>query len=556
MNTGTAILEAFYQAAGQFVRADDLGRQLNQPATMVTAEIVELEKLGYTIEAHPHLGYRLLGTPNRLTGDDIKARLKSRLIGSEILVFEETASTNDVVEHLAKSGAREGLVVFAESQTRGRGRRGRAWMSPRGKGLWFSVLLRPTLPPAAASRITVAASVAVARAIRQNCGVDARIKWPNDVIVNGKKLAGILVEAKLSTPPRHGSVIDSMEESPNESCGGTGVPACGLSGQGVRNFITTRRNLPHWQEPGSIYFVTFRVCKGGLLTEEMRDAVLQACCFWHGQRYHLYAVTIMPDHVHLLLWPQPIDHSSPAAVAEKGFHALSDIMHGLKSFTAHEIQRHCGWRGAVWMDESFDRIVRDDDEFSEKWNYIAQNAVKKGLVSDIQEYRWFWHATEPSNGESTMRSQAGTPVPPSELGMRVPAPQVASAGPPFPSHYVVLGIGIDVNCQREDFSSDLADIATSLELETRIAQDRVALAAQVLTALDECYRVALTNFETIADEWAKLCTTLGKHIVVTMGQRRIEGFAQALDDDGALLLRRDSGQVERILAGDVVVERA
>jgi BirA family biotin operon repressor/biotin-[acetyl-CoA-carboxylase] ligase len=82
------------------------------------------------------------------------------------------------------------------------------------------------------------------------------------------------------------------------------------------------------------------------------------------------------------------------------------------------------------------------------------------------------------------------------------------------------------------------------------------LAAQVLTELDKCYEAALTDFETIADEWAKLCTTLGRQIVVTMGQRRIEGFAQALDSDGALLLRRDSGQIERILGGDVVVERA
>jgi BirA family biotin operon repressor/biotin-[acetyl-CoA-carboxylase] ligase len=93
-------------------------------------------------------------------------------------------------------------------------------------------------------------------------------------------------------------------------------------------------------------------------------------------------------------------------------------------------------------------------------------------------------------------------------------------------------------------------------LETGSAQDRVALAAQVLIALDECYQAALTNFESIVDEWAKLCTTLGRQIVVTMGQNRIEGFAQALDSDGALLLRRDSGQIERILGGDVVVERA
>jgi BirA family biotin operon repressor/biotin-[acetyl-CoA-carboxylase] ligase len=197
MQTSTAILEAFYQAAGQFVRADDLGRQLKLPTTAVTTEIAELEKLGYTIESHPHFGYRLLGIPDRLTADDIKARLKTKLIGSEILVFEETASTNDVVEHLAKSGAGEGLVVFAESQTRGRGRRGRAWASPRGKGLWFSVLLRPPLPPSAASRITVAASVAVTRAIREVCRVDARIKWPNDVIIGDKKLGGILTELRV-----------------------------------------------------------------------------------------------------------------------------------------------------------------------------------------------------------------------------------------------------------------------------------------------------------------------------------------------------------------------
>jgi BirA family transcriptional regulator, biotin operon repressor / biotin---[acetyl-CoA-carboxylase] ligase len=120
----------------------------------------------------------------------------------------------------------------------------------------------------------------------------------------------------------------------------------------------------------------------------------------------------------------------------------------------------------------------------------------------------------------------------------------------------ILGIGIDVNCQREDFTNGLEDIATSVELESGSAQDRIALAAQVLAELDECYRMALTNFEVIADEWATLCTTLGRQIVVTMGQHRLEGFAQALDSDGALLLRRDSGQVERILGGDVIVERA
>jgi len=549
MNTGTAILEAFYQAAGQFVPADDLGRQLKLSASSVTARIAELEQLGYAIESHPHFGYRLLGTPDRLTADDIKARLKTKRIGLDVLVFDETASTNDVVEHLAKSGAPEGLVVFAESQTRGRGRRGRQWASPRGKGLWFSVLLRPSLPPSAASRITVAASVAVARAIREVCRVEARIKWPNDVILNGRKLAGILVEVSAS--------------------GGTGVPACDPSGKTVRSFTITRRNLPHWQDPGRTYFLTFRVRKGGVLTEQMRDIVLRACQHWHRQRYHLYAVTVMPDHVHLLLWPQP--RSSPASreAANLGFHSLSAILHGLKSFTAREIQRHCGWRGPVWMDESFDRIVRDDAEFMEKWNYIAGNAVRKQLATGIDEYRWFWYAPEPLGSEPDFPPQAGTPVPPPgraallrgqimlDAEHRVPTrPQAGTPVPPLQSYHIVLGVGVDVNCEQEDFPNDLAPVATSLKLETGSAQDRLSLAVQILAAFDHCYELALTDFEVVADEWAKLCTTLGRHMVVTIGRRRVEGFAQALDSDGALLLRGDSGQVERILGGDSVVERA
>src|ERR1043166_918442 len=196
MTAGTAILEAFYQAAGQFVRPAYLAELLNAPLRRISTEIAELQQLGYSIESHPHFGYRLVGSPDRLTADDIKARVRTRIIGSEILVFEETASTNEIVAHMERSQAKEGLVVFAESQTKGRGRHGRAWSSPRGKGLWFSVLLRPKLRASAAPRITVAASVAVAHAIRKTSGLDARIKWPNDVTLNGKKVAGILTELR------------------------------------------------------------------------------------------------------------------------------------------------------------------------------------------------------------------------------------------------------------------------------------------------------------------------------------------------------------------------
>lgn len=285
-------------------------------------ELPALEKLGFVFESNPHHGCRLVKTPDKLIGDDLQARLNTRVIGTQVLVFEETASTNDAVLRMAGSGAKEGLVVFAESQTRGRGRHGRVWASPRGKGLWFSVLLRPKLAPVALTRLTVAASVAVARMVREFAGVETQIKWPNDVIVRGRKLAGILTE-----------------------------------------------------------------------------------------------------------------------------------MHG----AADEVR------------------------------------------------------------------------------------------------FAILGIGLDVNCRSEDLPAGVP--ATSLLIETGEMQDRAALAAAVLTALDEYYRLALENFDAVIEEWAQNCETLGRQLVVTMGARRIEGHAQALDGDGALLLRKDNGRIERIVGGDIVVEK-
>ena len=116
------------------------------------------------------------------------------MIGRDIRVFQETTSTNDVVEKLARDGVKEGVAVFAESQTRGRGRMGRKWVSPPGKGLWFSVLLRPGLLPQETTRLTIASATALRRAIAEHTGLQAEIKWPNDLLLSGKKIAGILTE--------------------------------------------------------------------------------------------------------------------------------------------------------------------------------------------------------------------------------------------------------------------------------------------------------------------------------------------------------------------------
>jgi BirA family biotin operon repressor/biotin-[acetyl-CoA-carboxylase] ligase len=196
MSVDAKILSAL-RAAPWGVSGAELSRQLGMTRTGVWAHIEQLRALGYDIEASPHLGYRLMGTPDLLHADDLVARLgKTRVVGREIHVFQETTSTNDVAARLARGGAQEGAVVFAEAQTKGRGRLGRAWISPPGKGLWFTVLLRPDFAPQGATQLTVAAATALCRAITLQTGLATEIKWPNDILIRGKKIAGILTEMR------------------------------------------------------------------------------------------------------------------------------------------------------------------------------------------------------------------------------------------------------------------------------------------------------------------------------------------------------------------------
>ncbi|MBU6410212.1 MAG: biotin--[acetyl-CoA-carboxylase] ligase, partial [Verrucomicrobia bacterium] len=130
-----------------------------------------------------------------LFADDLAARLAGAgVIGRDVRVFEETTSTNDVAEKLARDGAAEGVVIFAESQSRGRGRLGRQWLSPPRQGLWFSILLRPLLRPQETTQLTVMAATALRRAISHETSLEVKIKWPNDILIGGKKVAGILTE--------------------------------------------------------------------------------------------------------------------------------------------------------------------------------------------------------------------------------------------------------------------------------------------------------------------------------------------------------------------------
>ncbi len=326
MSLDTQILAALRSAGTGAVSGAELSQQLGVSRAAIWARIESLRGLGYEIEAGPHLGYRLRGSPDLLHAEDLLARLgPGHLVGRDIRVFQQTTSTNDVIEKLARDGVKEGVVVFAESQTTGRGRMGRKWMSPAGKGLWFSLLLRPDLRPQQATQLTVASAVALHQAILRTTGLSPEIKWPNDLLLRGRKVAGILTE----------------------------------------------------------------------------------------------------------------------------------------------------------MHAELDQIT-----------------------------------------------------------------------------HLILGIGIDVNLSSADFPADLRRTATSLKVELGKPVPRPELAVAVLIAMDAAYaRVLCGDFAALATEWEAHCSTVGAQVAIRAGERVIRGRAESLSEDGALLVRTEHGHLERVVGGDVTLEK-
>jgi BirA family transcriptional regulator, biotin operon repressor / biotin---[acetyl-CoA-carboxylase] ligase len=308
------------------VSGAQLAEQLEISRAAIWSRIEELRKVGYEIEAGPHFGYRLVSSPDALHADDLLARLgKTKVIGRDIRVFKETTSTNDVIEKLARDGVKEGVVVFAESQTKGRGRLGRKWISPAHKGLWFSILLRPNLNPQETTQLTVASATALRRAIISETNLRPEIKWPNDILIGGKKVAGILTE----------------------------------------------------------------------------------------------------------------------------------------------------------LSAELDRVK-----------------------------------------------------------------------------HITLGIGVDVNVDANELPPEVRKIATSLKIESGEKISRAELATEILRELDKDYaKICAGKFSEVADEWEAGCATIGKNVTVQMGDRKICGRAESLDDDGALLVRTEHGHLERVIGGDVTLEK-
>ncbi len=171
---------------GDYVSGETLSKELSTSRVSVWKHIHSLEEDGYVVEASPR-GYRLISSPDLLIPCEFTG------LEQRIHYFREIGSTMDAARKLAEGGAEQGTIVVAESQSRGRGRLSKEWLSPEG-GIYFTVILRPKISPAYAPRMSLMASVAVASAIRRLLGLKAELKWPNDVLIEGKKVCGILAE--------------------------------------------------------------------------------------------------------------------------------------------------------------------------------------------------------------------------------------------------------------------------------------------------------------------------------------------------------------------------
>jgi len=154
---------------------------------------------------------------DRLGADELRAHFRNAVIGREMVVLEQTGSTNDAILQGATANSKEGLVLFAERQTAGRGQRGRRWESAAGKGLWFSILLRPRIDIASSPRLTAWAAKAISGAIQQEFSISPTIKLPNDVQIEGRKVAGVLVEMRAQEKATHLAIV-GIGVNVNQSC--------------------------------------------------------------------------------------------------------------------------------------------------------------------------------------------------------------------------------------------------------------------------------------------------------------------------------------------------
>jgi BirA family biotin operon repressor/biotin-[acetyl-CoA-carboxylase] ligase len=198
---------SFLRDKSDYISGDQISHRLGISRQALWKHIQDLRDSGYEIIAVPHLGYKLTSCPDRLFASEIQSKLQTKILGKRIYYFDVLPSTMDAAESLARQHAPEGTVVIAEAQTKGRGRRGRQWISPKYKGIYLSIILRPDTAPSASSLITILVAVALYEAISGLTGLEIELKWPNDIMFQNKKLGGILIELNAEADVVHSVVV-------------------------------------------------------------------------------------------------------------------------------------------------------------------------------------------------------------------------------------------------------------------------------------------------------------------------------------------------------------
>lgn len=177
-----------------YVSGQYLCEQLGVSRTAVWKVMNRLKEEGYLIDSVSNKGYRLLNQPNVVTKEAILSKLQTKYMGRNVFSYDEVTSTNTVAKQLADEGEAEGTLIVSDKQNQGKGRRGRCWESPKGTGVFMTVILKPQMKPVYASMLTLVAALALNNAITDLTGLESKIKWPNDIVVNNKKVSGILTE--------------------------------------------------------------------------------------------------------------------------------------------------------------------------------------------------------------------------------------------------------------------------------------------------------------------------------------------------------------------------
>lgn len=206
-NLRKKLLDVFTEKGDEFLSGQYLAETIGCSRTAVWKHIEELRKEGFQLEAVRRKGYRIIKTPEKVFPDEIRLGLKTDFIGQNIHYEETVDSTQKIAKRLGYENVPEGTVVIAEEQVQGRGRMDRTWHSPKSTGIWMSIILRPNIPLAKAPQLTLIAAVAVAQAIEESTSLVPHIKWPNDLLIHGKKVTGILTEMQAEADRIHSIII-------------------------------------------------------------------------------------------------------------------------------------------------------------------------------------------------------------------------------------------------------------------------------------------------------------------------------------------------------------